>query len=453
MVHMRVFYGFALLMAATSMSGCVSNTLNGLSNLSTNCTTTATAVNCVAPTAPTTGTGTGPTTTTTTGTTTTTTPTVNTGNTATLVAGDTTIILEGSTVQSLVGKPAGVSALIDSPLNHVAANQTADQQITFNTNTPNNANWPLSKTMTYNEYGSCINDGGVDVANPGKCLGGTGGHGLGGDYKLYRYLQKGLDEELQIWTWNQSYATQYRDVTASGTDPQHQAYSFGGNYTPAANVPTSGTVNYNGQFGATAKTTNFKDTIYSVQGNGQTYGQTMSYSNNWRVNGVSALVANFGTGQFTGTLKSVNWEGLNKAGGFTNVNVPNAVANNTNCLNQLAVCDPSTIAGNAVFTNWINWNSAFMNADIKLAGTITKDATNAAKPNQITGTATIDPAAGWTTTTGTNPMYGGFFGANAQEVTGAFAVDGILPLPNGGAYPINNDLRGYLQMSGIFNGQ
>ena len=149
----------------------------------------------------------------------------------------------------------------------------------------------------------------------------------------------------------------------------------------------------------------------------------------------------------------MNWEGLDKNGGFSNVNVPNAVANNGSCIAKAAACDPSTPAGLAVFTNWINWNSAFMNADIKLAGTITKDPTNIAKPNQIVGTTSIDPLAGWTTTAGSNPLYGGFFGATAQEVTGAFAVSGILPLPNGGNKPINNDLRGYLEMSGIFNGQ
>ena len=453
---MRVFYGLVLLMAATSVSGCVSNTLNGLSNLSTNCTVGATSVSCIAPTGTGTGTGTGPTTTTTTGTTTTTTTTVNTGNTATFTTGDTTLILEGSTVQSLVGKPVGLSQLIDSPLNHVGVNQTADQKITFNTNTANNGNWPVPKTMKYSESGTCINDGGADPLNPGKCLGGTGGHGLGGDYKLYRYLQKGLDEELQIWTWNQSYATQYRDVTASGTDPQHQAWSFGGNYTAAASVPTSGPpVKYFGQWGATAKTTNFKDqsVIRVVAGAPTTFGQTVHSSNNWRVNGTSDLTADFATGHFTGTLTSQIWNGLDVNGGLTDVNVPNAVFNNTACVNDTAACDPGTVAGLPVFQNWINWTSAFMNANIKLDGSITADATNAAKPNQIIGTASIDPLAGWTTTNGTNPMYGGFFGITAQEVTGAFAVDGILPLPNGGHSPINNDMRGYLQMSGIFNGK
>ena len=455
MVQMRVIYGLAMLMAATSMSGCVSNTFNGLSNQTT-CTTTATAVNCIAPTV-TTGTGTGATTTTT-GTSTTTTPTVNTGNTATLVDGDTTIILEGSTVKSLVGAKPGVSALIDSPLNHVTASQTADQKIAFNTNTANNPNWPVAKTMSYNEYGTCIYDGGIDPNNPGKCLGGTGGHGLGADYKLYRYYQKGgFDEELQVWTWNQSYATQYRDVTASGIDPQHQAWSFGGNYTPAATVQTHAAADYVGTFGATAKTSNFIDptAIYTVNAGGfpLTFSQTMSSNNNWRVKGTSALHADFGAGQFSGTLTSTDWLGVDKTGVFANVNVPMYNNNYNACVNQQAACNPLTPAGLIVFNNWVNYSPYFMSAKVKLAGSITTDPKSTTKPNQITGTASFDPASGIVTSAVTNPLYGGFFGANAQEVTGVFALDGAVTQPNDGQSPINNDRRGYIQMSGIFNGQ
>ena len=510
MVQMRVVYGLAIIMSATSMSGCVSNTFTSLSNLSTGCVTGATSVTCTAPTLTSTGTGaTVPTTTTTTGTTTTTTPTVNTGNTSTLVDGDTTIILEGSTVKSLVGAKPGVSVLTDSPLNHLYANNTtlapadlaalltADQKIQFNTNTANNANWPVAKTMTFSDYGTCINDGGMFAGRgaiaagptnpavpaappaPGQCttylrnalgaivrdkngdpitMPGTGGHGLNADYKLYRYYQRGgFDEELQIWTWNQSYATQYRDVTASGTDPQHQAWSFGGNYTPAASVPTLGKVDYFGKFGATAKTSNFLDSDYTVtaviNGAQQTFGQTMSYNNDWRVNGDSALEADFGTGKFTGFLTPTNWQGITKTKGSFIVNVPNAESNNTACQNQDLACDPSTPSGRAVFDNWINWHSQIMSAEIFLKGDITKDLKNTTKPNQIVGTASEDLSYGWITSSGTNPLYGGFFGPNANEVTGTFALEATNPTPNGGVRPINNDQRAYIQMSGIFNGQ
>ena len=303
-------------------------------------------------------------------------------------------------------------------------------------------------------------DGGVDPLNPGKCLGGTGGHGLGGDYKLYRFYQKGgFDEELQIWTWNQSYATQYRDVTASGTDPQHQAWSFGGNYTAAASiVPALGTVNYVGQWGATAKTSNFDDLphpyvlaplVVPVTG----IGKTMSYNNNWRVQGTSALTANFSTMAFSGTLTPLFWQGVDQNQALSTVDVANAVANGNACKTGSGACDVTTFAGAAVFNNWQNFNAAYMTSNVKLQGTITKDATNAAKPNQIVGTASMDTAKGWTTTAGTNPLYGGFFGNTAQEVTGAFGLDAVIAGPNDGFYPINNDRRAFIQMSGIFNGQ
>ena len=49
-------------------------------------------------------------------------------------------------------------------------------------------------------------------------------------------------------------------------------------------------------------------------------------------------------------------------------------------------------------------------------------------------------------------MYGGFFGAGASEVAGAFALDTAFPAPVGGNFAVNDDLRGYLSMSGMFHG-
>ena len=93
-----------------------------------------------------------------------------------------------------------------------------------------------------------------------------------------------------------------------------------------------------------------------------------------------------------------------------------------------------------------------MSSDVVLGGKISTSAVAGAHPNQIVGTANVDPAKGWITTTGTNPMYGGFFGAGASEVAGVFAVDTAVPEPIGGDYAINNDRRGFLSMSGMFHG-
>ena len=406
-----------------ALTGCVSNTLDALSN---GCSTTLTGVNCAPPPTTSTSSSTGPVTTTTTGTTTTTAPTVNTGNTATLTTGDTTIALEGSITVTTLTTPA-LSKLVDSPLNHVSVNQTAAQQIWFDTKTPSNVNWPVSKPMVY--FAGSTNP----AAN------------MGADYKLYRYYLKGVyNEELQVWTWANSYATQYRDVTASGTDPQHQAFSFGGNYTPTtAIVPTLGQVDYTGQWGATAKTSNFVDT--------SDLNQTVSYNNNWRVNGTSSLHADFGSNSFWGTLSPTLWQGVNKNNGLTYVDPIAAQSNSAACLAQAASCDPTTAAGLPVYTNWINYNQAFMKTNVVLKGALSTSTTNKTKPNQIAGTASEDPADGWITSAN-NPMFAGIFGPTAKEITGVFALDAALPGPNDGRQPINNDRIGFIQMSGIFNG-
>ncbi|MBG1233013.1 hypothetical protein [Aestuariivirga litoralis] len=453
---MRILFGLSLVLGATALSGCVSDTYQNLTSGSLGCTTSSVSVNCGS--TSTTNNPTTPTTTTTTGTGTTTATTQNTGNNTNFTTGDTTLILEGSIVKSIVGAKPGLSRLLDSPLNHLTANQTANTKIQFNTNTSTNSAWPVAKTMAYSEYGTCELDGGVDTSNPGKCVNGTGGTGLQGDYKLYRAYQKNVyDEELQLWTWNDSYATQYRDVTASGTDPQHQAWSFGGNYTPTASMPTSGTVNYTGKFTATAKSANFVDVPHTTQWDPNqlsiSNGKTMSRDNDWRVLGDSALTANFGSGAFSGTLTPKFWEARNESQALETIDVDQALANSAtgDCYFGVNACDPNTLTGAANYSNWQN-HAGFMDSTVKLAGTITTSTTDTLKPNQITGTATLDSTDGWITSDTTNPMYGGFFGAGAKEVTGAFAVDATYPEPSDGKKAINDDRRGYLSMSGIFHG-
>jgi hypothetical protein len=328
--------------------------------------------------------------------------------------------------------------------------------------------------MIYSDYDTCVNNGGVNPATPGVCASGTGGTGLGGNYKAYRFYQPGTyDEELQIWAWNNSYATQYRDVTASATAPQHQAWSFGGNYTAATGVggmPTAGSVSYAGKWTGTATTANFDPNTGSttvpvldaagnpviVNGVAETtsISQTVVPSNTWSVNGNSALTANFGTGKLTGTLTSTNWQGVNNVNGLSNVD-PIAAQNYYNaCIAaNAAICNTTTLAGQSGLQNMYNWQATFMNTNVVLAGNITTSTTNTAKPNQVVGTAAMDPNNGWITDSTSNPMFAGFFGPGAQEVTGNFALRATITNPNGGNAGINNDRRGTIEMSGIFNGQ
>jgi hypothetical protein len=401
---MRILSGLSLLAVSTALSGCVSTTLDNLSN---GCTTATLNVSCTA------NTGTNANSNNNTGGTTGGTGVVNTnsGNTSTLAATaktDTTLAMESNRAVSNQTTQA-VSILSSKPLlsNDPLTSTASTMSININTNTANNTNWPLMKTMDY------YVPGGTTSA-------------VSTNYAEYHSLTDSYDEELQVWSWGDSYTTQYRDVTNSGTAPLHQAWSFGGNYTPKATMDAlktaNATANYTGTWTSTAQTSNFVDSSDPAQ--------TVSHNNNWRVVGTSALQANFGTGAFNGQLHSTSWEGKDKDGFWT------IVLPGSGTLNELPVA---------------------MRADVLLKGVITSDAV---KGNKILGNANVDPAKGWLTTNGTNPMYGGFFsptgaavGAAPTEVAGVFAVRTAVPDPYGGNKGINGDTRGFLSMSGMFHGQ
>ncbi len=315
---------------------------------------------------------------------------------------------------NLVSTPTNMAV---STLTVTTAPNTAKMAIT--TNTASNPNWPIAKTM--------------DEYIPGSLA----GNGLGGTYKEYRQINKvpgsgnAVDEELQVWTWNagtgKSYATQYRDVTGSGNPALHQAWSFGGNYTTAAQMPTSGSATYSGRFGAIAVTSNFINDPNAT-------AQTLDRNNRWSVTGDTAITANFSSaGTITGTLTPTAWNAwqtLNGGIGFAT----------------------ATAAGNPA-----NWFSAlkggYMDVPIQLSGTIKSNVspTGNTKPNTITGVAQYDPNGRWINTKSNSFFNAGFFGDNADNITGSFSMDAQIPDPISGIRPINDDRRGYVSMQGIFN--
>jgi hypothetical protein len=329
--------------------------------------------------------------------------TQNTGSTVNLATGDPTLIIEKSLLKSPISNP-GLSRLTYD------AGGRAQIEIDTNLTSSSQANWPQPKYMREYVAGSTANDPFIAPDN------------LGGTYKEYRALTYNTsggsaDEVLQVWTWGNSYATQYRNL-AEGGEASQQAWSFGGTRTSQASMPVAGTLNYSGRFGATAKTWNWVEP--------STPGRTISVNNLWRVTGASTATADFGTGSFTATLTPEIWvayASLNGASGFDYVDAA-------------TVADP-------------NWNS-FMDDAVNISGTITTSATTG---NAITGTAELDPAQGWVTNETVNPFYGAFFGAGAAEVTGVFNLEAVQPDPIGGDIPINDDRRGFLQMSGAMNAQ
>ena len=384
-----------LLATATVLSGCATSSLDAISNLSTPCVVSPTTLDCSAPVTATTGT---------------TTTSTNAGNTANAATGDTTITLEGSNLVSNASNPA-VSTLTGASLDPVTKKVilASTMQDDITTNLADNASWPKAKNMA-------------------EFLPGTAtGLGLGGTYKEYRAYKKGTyDEELQVWNWDDSYGVQYRDTTGGGGDAVHQAWTFGGNYTTAANVKTAGTANYQGQYTATAKTTSFVDTTNAAQ--------TISFNNLWSVRGTSNINADFVSGAVTGRLTPQHWVG---------------------------VLIDGTGRGDAMATP-ANINNAFMTTAVVINGKISTRTGDANRPNAIVGTAQMDPnayittpASVWVTnspdTPMANPMYAGFFGANSNQVTGIFSLDATTPNPTGGVSATADDRRGYISQSGVFS--
>jgi hypothetical protein len=417
---MRFISMFALLAATTALGGCPAGDGAALSLASSKSVCGVNAGQCatVTPTPVPTPTPTP---------TTPTTPAPNTGNTASIPTGDPTITVEGDLITSTNAKPAISTLTQTAGLNGYP--NTA--KIEIDTHTATNASWPIAKTMK--EYLPGTNA----YANPN----GIDGSALGGNYKEYRAYSRdpktgtAVDEELQVWSFNHSYVAQYRDVTSGGNPPAHQAWSFGGTKTPAAAMTLKGSGTYAGKFTAIAKTSNYIDpNTVVLDANGNVIiplSQTLSRNNTWAVVGDSNLTADFFTGAFTGTLSPTTWRAfqtMNGGIGFKDVDANNA-------------SDP-------------NWGG-YMDNQVNLIGKIDSGLRNGipVTGNTIVGTATMDPSYGWLTDETNNAMYASVYGPNAEEITGAFGVDADQPQPLGGKYPITDDRRGYITMSGVFNGQ
>ena len=334
------------------------------------------------------------------------------GNTTNLspTTSDVTIGLEKSilvrptsgTALSLLTAPASGSLTTTQQI--LGATKPTQLMIRVDTNSSTNGDWPTPILMTEHVPGTTAVDWTGNNNGGTNCAPDCG-------YREYRAVSPTpgaeRNEVLQLWAWNESYATQYRNAT-SGDAPQ-QAWSFGGNRTAA--MPTVGTVGYTGRFVATAKTENWL----------KPDGSDVDPNALWRVQGASAISANFGTASVTGTLSPQTWESY-QAGVATGDL-------------RWVVGTPGTVA---------QPNFSFYNSNVTISGTITGNTYAGAA--SLTGgfVNTInDPA--------NNPMYGGFFGTGAAETTGVFEVFGLDPSPIGGSAGINDDRAGYVTMSGAFH--
>jgi hypothetical protein len=337
----------------------------------------------------------------------------NTGNGTDLSSGDTTIALEAS---QLISPPNGsLSRLTRTTAGTVNDNLPDSAKMEIDTKASTNALWPKPKTME--EYLA----GGVATNQPG-----LGGSDLNAYYKEYRSLTTEgtgttVDEELQVWNWQYSYGTQYRDMSGNGGEAKHQAWSFGGTKTDVAAMPTNAMANYQGRFGSTAKTWNWIDNSNSNA------TQTLSPNGLWQVNGRTNIDVDFGAQSVNATLTPERWTALQTANGATGYTTVLASDTNPPNLNHFGFMDDP-----------INITASITGNTYKGKAEVYRDVVTPATKSWVSGD---------------NPAYGAFFGPTANETTGVFNVLAILPQPVGGDYPINDDRRGFLQHSGVFQGK
>jgi hypothetical protein len=383
--------------------------------------------------------------------------TVNTGNTTALTTGDTTLVLESGILVNAKATPALSKLTVVNGT--TAATKTAKIEITLDAS--RNASWPIPKSQAWSRFGT-QNEISHDPATNGQVLAATldpaaadpnlaGAQQMGGIYNEYRALStvasQVYDEELQVWTWGNSYAAQYRDATGGGAPASHQAWSFGaangGSKTNLADMPAGGSVTFSGSFTSTAKSEG-----YVPPDRGPL--QTLAINNNWSVVGDADLTVNFGaTTTMTGKLDPKFWrafQSLNSATGFASVDVDLA----------------QTGAGATLESqrNFVNYYS-YMDDKIELSGTLATPTVPTAG-NAIMGSAKFfegtatdtDGASDFLTNATANPLYASLFGTGANmELTGVFALDGVTVDPYGGNTAINDDRRAFISHSGMFHAE
>ena len=332
------------------------------------------------------------------------------GNETQLTTGDTTLTFEGGKIN----KPESGTSL--SRLTVGASPSKA--MIEVDTKTDTNDTWLPPQEMAEYEPGTNA----PNIYSPAN-LGAN-------DYKEYRAISgsgTGRDEELQVWTFDNSYATQYRNV-ANGAAAQ-QAFSFGGNRTALTEMPTSASATYTGRFASTSSASNWlnpepqdEDEVV-IERNGK-----------FVTNGSATITANFGSQTVNGTLQTERVRYHDGKQFLIYDTATDTLRYRSGAIYRKELDDGTFVAADPV-------EPEFWHTPVHLNGTITG--------NTYSGTAKLGGAF----VSGDNPMVGGFFGTNASETTGAFAVRGVAVDPIGGEFPIDDDRRGFLSHSGVFHGQ
>ncbi len=236
------------------------------------------------------------------------------------------------------------------------------------------------------------------------------------------------DELLQVWAWGDSYSINYENRIGGGDDPKQQAWSFGGRKATA--MPTGGTARYAGRWVGAAKTSNF------IKPDGSDIDPNAS----WMVQGRSDVIADFTASSIRGTLTPETWTSWQTTlKGYHTWTTRDAAIPTTG--NIVGSPDSATTA-NPEF----QFYTSALSLDAKIKAGDTTSPT--AQKNVFEGTASF----GNEYQTSDNPMYGGFFGADGDEVTGIFNAKGKLVNPVGGSAALIGNRGAEVIINGSFNG-
>ncbi len=241
------------------------------------------------------------------------------------------------------------------------------------------------------------------------------------------------DEEMQVWSWKNSYSVKYQNNIGGG-EPKQQAWSFGGN--AATVMPASGKARYGGRFVGTAKTAGWI----------QPDNAKVNPNALWMIQGRSDVIANFDTSTIHGELSPESWTSEQDKKWYTWYTQEASSPGNM-------PGKPSV--GNAAYPDYhqIYGTKVLLDAAIVADGAGTP--TSPAVKNKFEGLTTL--TNNYKTTD--NPLYGGFYGTdvggvtNADEVTGIFNVNGTVKELIGGTTGNVNQKESTITINGSFNGQ
>ncbi len=230
------------------------------------------------------------------------------------------------------------------------------------------------------------------------------------------------DEELQVWAWKDSYAVKYQN----GLEPKQQAWSFGGK---ATQVMAAGKSRYGGRFVGSAKTEGWK----------QLTNSDINPNASWMVQGRTDIIADIDNSTIKGTLSPESWTSEQKDGVLYTWYTQEAAR-----VTPGNITRPASV-GTAAAPDYYQ----IYGSKVTIDGTIVANGTGTtAVKNVFEGTATLTGDFKSTD----NPVYGGFFGTDRDEVTGIFNVAGTVKDPVGGSTGNVNQKEATISINGAFNG-